>query len=107
MGKILLLLTQVSFRQEQYLPGYVITLPGDTVPGLIDYRNWEYNPDKISFQSEIKGEKTVVYRPLDIQGFGVHDERYLAAIVSVDVSTYGSSELPTNAEPDLITDTTL
>lgn len=33
-----------AVSQEKYLPGYVKTLEGDTILGLIDYRNWNNNP---------------------------------------------------------------
>jgi hypothetical protein len=36
--------------QTNYKEGYVITDAGDTLKGLIDYREWYYNPDKISFR---------------------------------------------------------
>ena len=101
-----LMFTQVAVGQENYLPGYVIASSGDTLQGLIDYRNWEYNPGQIRFQSDTQGRETVVYRPFEIREFGVDGEQYVAAIVSVDASTSGTKDLPTTAVPVLATDTT-
>ncbi|MDB5026006.1 MAG: hypothetical protein JWP78_3761 [Mucilaginibacter sp.] len=37
------LLPALSYAQSNYKPGYVITLKGDTLPGFIDYREWNSN----------------------------------------------------------------
>ena len=76
---------QPAFSQENFLTGHLITMEGDTLPGFIDYRNWENNPDKISFKKTPEGEKTI-YTPLDILGFKVLDEFYESAIVEKEVS---------------------
>ncbi len=46
----LFMFLQASFCQENYQPGYIVGLKGDTLHGFINYRNWERNPDKISFR---------------------------------------------------------
>ena len=48
---ITLLLPLVSAAQSDYKPGYIVTLKGDTVRGLINMRNWDSNPADISFRS--------------------------------------------------------
>ncbi|MCB0608140.1 MAG: outer membrane beta-barrel protein [Lewinella sp.] len=85
--------------QENYLPGRIITLQGDTLKGLIDYRNWKNTPQKVGFRKSENSEKTV-YQPLDIRGFAVSDEIYESAIVEVETSPFKANEL--KAEKDLI-----
>jgi len=51
------LLPLSSFAQSNFKPGYVITLKGDTVRGLIDFQAWDSNPVAISFKQAI-GERT-------------------------------------------------
>jgi len=48
---LVFLLPFLSLAQSDYKPGYVVTLKGDTVRGLIDLRNWDSNPTDISFKS--------------------------------------------------------
>ncbi|MEH0155621.1 hypothetical protein V6R21_15850 [Limibacter armeniacum] len=89
---IFFLLLQVSFflpyhtsyAQENYLPGKIFTLEKDTLDGFVDYRNWEANPKKITFKS--LDDKTQTFTVLEINGFTVHDELYLSAIVESDPS---------------------
>lgn len=66
---IALLAPLISNAQSNYKPGYVVKLNGDTVKGFIDYREWEFNPDAISFkQSVADAAKT----------YGVHDIKYFS-----------------------------
>src|SRR6185503_6080574 len=48
---LVFLLPFFSLAQSDYKPGYVVTLKGDTIRGLIDLRNWDSNPTDISFKS--------------------------------------------------------
>lgn len=69
-----------AFPQKNFLPGYIVTLPGDTVRGFIDYQNWETNPKRIAFK-EIDGRVTR-YGPIQIKGFAVADEKYVGAVIN-------------------------
>ena len=75
---------QTSFCQENYKPGYIIS-NGDTLHGFIDYRNWEGNPEKISFKKAVS-ENAINYTPIDIKGFGVSDECYESAKINTEIS---------------------
>ena len=76
---------QSAYSQQNFIPGYVVTLQGDTLQGQIDYRNWDRNPDKIVFEQD--GKTTPVqYNPVDIKSFGANIEIYVSAIVKSDVS---------------------
>ncbi len=102
-------ISQISFSQKNYLPGYIIQLNGDTVHGGIDYRNWGRNPDKISFK-EKSGDSIFHYNPIDIKGFGVLDEFYASAIVETEVSPQDigniNDEAFNNADLKISIDTT-
>jgi hypothetical protein len=95
---------QSSFCQENYLPGYIINLTGDTLHGFIDYRNWNRNPKIIFFKEKSNGHKAK-YTPLDIKAFGVRDEIYESAKVEVEESSDNTSELQSNNELDIQVDT--
>tara|TARA_R110002124_G_scaffold57700_4_gene161311 strand:- start:35821 stop:37071 length:1251 start_codon:yes stop_codon:yes gene_type:complete len=80
-----ILIFNEAVSQEKYLPGYIKTLEGDTLPGLIDYRNWDNNPKTVFFKQ--KGQDRIkVYKPLDIAEFGVLDEIYVGAAVEKEVT---------------------
>lgn len=95
---------QHGFCQENYLPGYVVTLEEDTIHGLLDYRNWNNNPKKIHFKNDIAGARNI-YTPIDIKLFSVKDEIYLSAIVETEVSPYKSSTLEYDPELQIEADT--
>jgi len=86
-----------AFCQENYLPGYILSLHGDTVAGYVDYRNWERNPEKIYFRESQDGSKST-FTPLDIKGFGVTDEVYESAIVETETSTVSTQYLSYSSE---------
>lgn len=93
-----------SFGQENYQPGYIVSLAGDTIYGQVDYRNWELNPDKIYFQDESDKVKRS-YTPLDVRAFSVQDEFYIRAIVQAEKSPYKTNTLNDVAEVTLSIDT--
>lgn len=94
-----ILIFQSSFCQENYLPGHLIALNGDTIHGFIDYRNWSKNPNKIYFSGRIDGEMHI-YTPNDLIGFSVQDEIYVSAIVKTEISPTKTNEL--QYDPELI-----
>lgn len=95
---------QFSFSQQNYLPGYIVQLNGDTLHGVIDYRNWERNPGKTIFK-KTAGEKESVYLPLDIKTFGVKDEVYQSAIVQREISANNLDNINFDSELYFLTDT--
>ncbi|HVW12413.1 MAG TPA: outer membrane beta-barrel protein [Mucilaginibacter sp.] len=66
-----LFLPLFASSQSNYKPGYVVKLNGDTVRGFIDYREWEFNPDAISFKQSIADEAAKTYGVNDIKYFNV------------------------------------
>jgi len=85
---LLILVSQVSYSQENYLPGYLLPSNGDTLAGFIDYRNWDKNPEKIFFKENLSDNKSD-YSPNDIRGFKVLDEFYESAAVQINISLSG------------------
>lgn len=75
-----------SFAQKNFLPSTIVTVNGDTLQGLINYRNWAKNPSKIEFkkngtnESESFGTDSIVW-------FAIHGiDVYNKAIVSKDMA---------------------
>lgn len=95
---------QISICQENYIPGYIVPLKGDTLHGFIDYRNWERNPDKIFFKEKLSDEKTN-YTPIEIIEFGVLDEIYESAIIETEISPDNTNTLESNKELKFSIDT--
>jgi hypothetical protein len=100
-----ILTTQVAFSQENYLPGYVIKNDTDTLFGFVDYRNWEYNPDKIKFKTNLEN-KPISFNPNDITEFKVGHEIYLSGIINTEVSPIKRDELTTDPQTSIKADTT-
>jgi hypothetical protein len=100
----LLFLTVLSFQSigQNYRPGYVITLEGDTVRGEINSKNWTISPDGIQFRS---GDNSKDFHALDIRGFVVDNERYTSAIVDIEVSSRDLSSLTYSRDFDIKKDT--
>lgn len=95
---------QTSFCQENYLPGFIITLQEDTVKGFIDYRNWDKNPKTISFKTGDRQEKHS-YTPLELKEFTVNTERYVGAIVETEISPSKVINMQTTSQLQLRADT--
>jgi hypothetical protein len=90
--------------QVDYRPGYVVTQPGDTVRGFIDYRNWERSPEKISFR-ETAGGVDRLYAPLDLRAFSVAGDQYQSAILQIETSPSTLATLTDTSAPILEADT--
>lgn len=81
-----LFLTLSTFGQKNYLPGYVISLSGDSIHGFIDYRSFERNSNVILFKIN-SDEDIIRYSAADIKGFSVQDEVYESAIIDVETNS--------------------
>jgi len=98
-------LFQNIYSQENYLAGYIVSFKGDTLHGFIDYRNWEKNPQKISFKEKLTDDK-VVFFPTEIKAFSVLDEIYESAIIKTEVSPFKTNDLEYDKELKFEGDTT-
>ncbi|HBK89434.1 MAG: hypothetical protein U0289_11555 [Cyclobacteriaceae bacterium] len=74
-----------AVAQENFQPGKVITLSGDTIAGQIDNQLWSFNPTSIRFRANAGGIMT--YEPKDINGFVLNDAQYRSYSVSYDSSS--------------------
>lgn len=91
------------YAQAQFEPGYIVTSSGDTIRGMIEYRNWGQNPESILFRDEkLQNEKALGVS--ELSAFEVHGERYERAVVS-RTTQYDNNSLTENNLPELVTDT--
>ncbi len=102
---LFLLILQPVFSQENFVPGYLIRLNGDTLRGFVDYRNWSSNPDQIFFRQSPGAPKSA-FTPLSILGFSVLDEDYTGAIVETEISSANINNFGHERELQIQTDTT-
>ena len=66
-----LLLNGYAFAQSNYKAGYVIENNGDTLKGLINYREWNLPPTFVEFKSNLQDKKEVKFNARDIKKFQV------------------------------------
>lgn len=86
-----------AYSQQNLMTGYVVTLQGDTLHGLIDYPKWDKNPDKILFIQENQTSPTI-YQPTQIKSFQVNDEIYVGAIVKTIITSRNTDDLQPDKE---------
>lgn len=96
--------TTSLLAQENFVPGHIVQHSGDTLYGLIDYRNWEKNPKKVSFK-EMVGKESQHYTPLEITAFACEDEVYISAIIEAENSSLKTGNLSDSKAPKLSIDT--
>lgn len=94
----------VTYCQQNFLDGYIIDLEGDTVKGLIDFRNWDKSPGMVTFVNKTSME-AVRYKPLSIYGFGVNNEHYLGTVIETEVSPFMLDDLQYGSELRIKNDT--
>ncbi len=68
---IALFLPFFSKAQNNFQPGYVVTLKGDTIKGFIDYREWDKSPTTISFKDNVENHNIKQLTIKDINYFSV------------------------------------
>lgn len=90
--------------QENFIPGSIVTLKGDTLFGNVDYQSWVSNPATIRFKSD-KDEKVLSYGPKELLSFKVNADVYVAAEVRLETSSVRMDELQDGVELHFIKDT--
>jgi hypothetical protein len=98
------LLPTRAFGQQNFQPGSITTLSGDTLGGFIDYRGWDRNPRVISFKPNLQAP-TQSFRPLAIKGFRVNNEQYIGRQIMIDESSDNLGALTESATLILRPDT--
>jgi len=106
-GFILLtiLFSFTSYSQENYLPGYAISVEGDTLRGQIDFRDWEKSPNKIFFRENLE-EEPVLLTPLNTVEVRVNNQIYIGQIVDTEISPIKTNALGFSSALRLEKDTT-
>jgi hypothetical protein len=75
-----ILLFSVAIAQPVFRPGYIITLQGDTMNGLINYRGSQANAKECIFKKGADSEK-VTYAPNQIKSYKFVDGKYYLSSV--------------------------
>jgi hypothetical protein len=71
-----------SLSAQNYQPGSVITLAGETLSGEISYKNWKKTPKKILFRKD-NSSAGVFYDVNDISSFSVSGDLYKRGVVEI------------------------
>lgn len=83
----------LAFSQANYQPGYIVTNEGDTIKGLIDYKERSLNPTRITFKSNEQDPATV-YDLTNTRAYGINSqERYRRYKVRMSQSKEQLSQL--------------
>jgi hypothetical protein len=99
-----LILGLSGHSQQNYLPGYIVRLKGDTLRGFINYQNTEKNPLNIYFKKDMDHAPDI-FSPQEVQSFMVADEIYIAAPVSINEGFYRTQDLGNSPQISLSTAT--
>ena len=97
--------SQLAFSQENFVPGYVIKNDADTLFGFVDYRNWDKNPNEITFKTQLEGN-AISFRTTDITEFKAGEEIYVSAIVDTEISSTQLDKLTKDFQTKIRVDTT-
>jgi len=73
---LIILLPIFSSAQNNYKPGYVVTLKGDTLHGFINYKEWEKTPVQIAFKSNLNDLNNENFTTANARAFGVNGLEY-------------------------------
>lgn len=90
------LLIFLSFNlaaQDNYEPGYVVTLAGDSLKGTVNNQRWFQSPDRVEFKDSQNERKE--YNPKQIKAFGVANK---IAFVALNVNYDSTSNILANLE---------
>ncbi|MCB2218787.1 MAG: PorT family protein [Bacteroidetes bacterium] len=82
----------VVIGQDNFLPGYVVNMEGDTLQGDIHFADWDKNPKVIRFRNTSNSE-VYNFTANNIKSFGVSDVVYRSAIVEIEISPIRLQEL--------------
>jgi hypothetical protein len=92
--------------QNNYKPGYAITVKGDTLRGFIDLREWQIDPRNINFKTSANANETRILGPSAITFFDVSGlvsyERYIGKL---NVDRTSISSMTNGRDTSTITDT--
>lgn len=101
----LLILLQFNAKaQRNFKPGYIVTLNGDTTKGFVDYKEWDQNPNNITFSTNGQAGNATVHTVEDIKAFGVNNlETYGAYRLSISKNSVETAKLTTFMDTTSVT----
>jgi hypothetical protein len=89
----------LAIAQSNYKPGYVVTMKGDTSKGFIDYREWDKNPVRVNFKSDMAKTEPDKLSPDNISAFAINGlEYYESYKVSVSMAQVDVEKLTTGVD---------
>ena len=93
--------TNLAIAQKNYKPATIELVSGEKLSGFINYRNWERNPDKISFKkTDIASEEEFTLHQLN--SFHItNEDAYTKAIVWKDIQSLALDKLSKYATPSI------
>lgn len=90
--------------ENGYIPGYVITIKGDTITGLLDYREKNISVNKISFKKSDNAQ-VIKYTPTQIKGYGIDGgERFESHRVKMVKDNLHGMELSDSPKMEFMSD---
>lgn len=89
-----------SMAQANYQPGYIIKMNGDTVKGYIDMREWNSNPNAISFKKALNAV-TENYTPTDILSFADNKTIYKRYAGPISMDNTNTDHLATGRDSSI------
>ena len=109
MKKLLLaiiLLPLFSNAQSNYKPGFIVNLKGDTIRGVIDYKEWDLNPNNIQFNDNRTPGKSETVSTDNATAFGINGfEYYQRFTLKVSQDQVDINKLPVKIDTAFLTNT--
>ncbi|MEI6948145.1 hypothetical protein V9K67_13195 [Paraflavisolibacter sp. H34] len=80
--------------QKNFQEGHIVTSPGDTLRGFIDFREWNQNPERIRFSADASGEGAAEYNATTLRSFEVRNkEAYERHLLKISLDPVQLSDL--------------
>jgi hypothetical protein len=89
---LVFIVNTVLVAQDNFLPGYIVQLNGDTLRGDIHFGDWYKNPKEIRFK-QVGDNAVQSLKPGQIKSFSVSDLVFKSAIVEIEISPIRLQEL--------------
>ncbi len=79
LALIIFCISSVSFGQQAFKPGYVITLENDTLAGQIKNTSYSESSEVCIFRDSLQG-RTIRYSPGEIAGYKISEDQYYVSL---------------------------
>lgn len=89
----------ISLAQNNYKPGYVVNLNGDTTHGFIAYKAWDKNPKTIIFKTDEHSAQKEQYSTSNAIAFGINGiEKYKRFALWISHDEVSHSEISAGSD---------